>query len=81
LEELLPRQVLALLGDPGEARVFDLELVLDAALAAKLQLHLAARKLRMAVAERRQPEGVVVLRVLIVADADERHLHEFDDCG
>src|SRR5687768_10130806 len=33
------------------------------------------------VAQRRQAEGVVVLRVLVVADADERHLHEFDHRG
>src|SRR5436189_135799 len=43
LEQLLPRQVAACLDDPGQTAIVEIDLMLDAALAAERELHLAAR--------------------------------------
>jgi hypothetical protein len=52
-----------------------------AALAAELELHAASRYARMPVAQRREAEGVVLLRVALVADAEARRLEQRDQRG
>ena len=56
-------------------------LVLDAALAVEHEGDLCAGDVRVLVPERREPVGAVLLRVLLVADADERGLQELGDGG
>src|SRR5581483_4557300 len=72
LEQLVARQVLALLHDASEPPVGDRDGVVDAALAAESELELRALDLDVAAAERGETERAVRLRVLVVADADQR---------
>ena len=76
LEELLPRQVLAALDDAREARVGDRDAVLDAALAAEAEAQRRAVDLHVPAAQRGEAEGVVLARVLVVADADQRPVEQ-----
>src|SRR5258706_17021 len=82
-EELVPRQILALLDDAREALVGDRHRVIDAALAAEAEAHFRALDLDVTVAQRGQPEGAVLARVLVVAHADqglvEEHHHGGED--
>ena len=52
-----------------------------AALAAKLETHVGAVHLRVAVAQRRQAERTVLAGVLFVADANQRLLEQLHDRG
>src|SRR4029078_318562 len=63
----------------GEALVGEVDVVLDAALAAKREAYAAAADVNVSVPERRQPERAVGARVLVVADANERLLEQLDD--
>ena len=62
-------------------RAGDLGLDLLPRLAAEPQAHGATADFCMAAAERGQAEGSVLPRVLVVADTDERLLHELHNRG
>ena len=79
LEQLLPRQIAARLDDAGEPAIVEVDLVLDAALAAERERHLAAAHLDVAVPQRRQAERTILAGVLVVADADQRLLEQLHD--
>src|SRR5258706_5123468 len=82
-EKLVPRQILALLNDAGEAPVGDRHRVVDSALAAEAEAHFCALDLDVAVAQRGESEGTVLARVLVVAHADQglvqQHHHGGED--
>ena len=79
LEQLVARQVAAILDDAGEPAVVDVGFVALAAFAAEADVDVAALDRDVAVAQRRQPEALVRFRVFGVADADQRHFHQADD--
>ena len=83
LEQVLTRQLQAALDHRSQTPVADTHLVLHATLAAKLELDLAALDIDMPVAQSGQPIGLVLTRVLAVADADqgrvEQHHHGCED--
>ncbi len=79
LEQLLPRHFLAALDDACQSPVVQVDLVLDAGLAVVAEGHRRAVDLGVAVAHRCQAVGPVLLRVLVVADADQRCLQQPDD--
>ena len=81
LEQLLSGQLLTVLNDPSDATVGDRNRVRHAALAAELEAKLGARHRDVSSAKRREPEGAVVARVLVAADADERLLQQPHDRG
>jgi len=79
LEQLVAGQIAACLDDLCEPPVLEIDGVPDAALAAELESHLRSVDLRVLVAHRRQPEGMIVAGVLLVADADQRLLQQLHD--
>src|SRR5204863_3109945 len=83
LEQLLSGKVLALLHDAREPPVGDRHGVIDSALAAEAEQQLRALHLDVTLAQRREAEGAVLARVLVVADADQRlveqHHHGSED--
>src|SRR5262249_38611209 len=79
LEQLLSRQILALLHDARELAVGDRDGVLDAALAAEGEVELPALHLDVPPAQRGEAEGTVLARVLVVADADQRLVEQRHD--
>ena len=79
LEQLVARQVAAILDDAREAAVAMPPFVPDAALAAKAEADVAAVDLGVPVAQGRQAEAVVGLRVFAVADAEQGQLEQPDD--
>src|SRR5258708_4956981 len=82
-EKLVPWQILALLDDAREAPVGDRHRVIDPALAAEAEAHFCALDLDVPSAQRGEPEGAVLARVLVVAHADEglveQHHHGGED--
>src|SRR5712692_10890 len=80
-EQLLPRQVLTLLDDAGEAPVGDRHGVIDSALAAEAEEHFRALDLDVTVAQGREAEGAVLAGVLVVAYADQRLVEQHDHGG
>ena len=79
LEQLVAGQIAACLDDLRKPPVLEIDGVPDAALAAELESHLRSADLRVLVAHRRQPEGMIVAGVLLVADADQRLLQQLYD--
>ncbi len=71
LEQLLARQVLAALNDPGQPPVDEGHRVADAALAPEGEPHLVAFDPYVPFSEGREAEGLVVAGVLVVADPDQ----------
>src|SRR5882724_5933479 len=80
-EELVPRQILALLDDARQAPVGDRHRVIDAALAAEAEEHFRALDLDVTVAQRGESEGAVLARVLVVAHADQRLVEQHHHGG
>ncbi len=76
LEQLVPRQVLAALDDARKPRILQRDAVLDAALAAEGEAQHLAVDAHVAPAQRGEAEGVVLARVLVVADADQRAVEQ-----
>ena len=76
LEQLAARQFLAAPDDAREARIAERDVVELARLALEAEPDRRAGDSRVAVAQRRQAERLVVARVLVVADADQRLLEE-----
>jgi len=79
LEELLPRQVADAPDHAREPGIVDGDAVELAALAAELELDARAVHLHVPVAHRREAEGVVLLGVALVADADAGALEQPND--
>jgi len=79
LEQLLPRQVPAAAHDARELRVVHGDAVELAALAAELEFHARAAHLHVAVAHGGEAEGVVLLGIALVADANRGALEEPHD--
>src|SRR6185295_7454325 len=79
LEQIVAGDVATRRDGAGEALVGEIDVVLDAALAAKREAYAAAADVNVSVPERRQPERAVGARVLVVADANERLLEQLDD--
>ncbi len=75
-KEHLARQILAAQHHAREAPIVDLHRVLDAALAPEMKADVRAAHVDVLFAQRRQAEGAVGARVLLVADADQRDLEE-----
>ena len=78
-EEFLLGQFLAGLDDLRQMSVIERDLVRHAALADEAERERAAADLHVAVADRRQAEVLMLLRVLIVADADQGLLQQRND--
>ncbi len=78
LEELLSRQIAACVDDRRQPPVLEVDLVLDAVLAAEVEADRRAANLDVLVVHRRQPERMVVAGVLLVADANQRRLQQLD---
>ena len=81
LKELVAWQIAARLDHAREPAVVEIDLVLHAALASEREPHAAAADLDMRVPQRRQAERLVLPRVFVVADPDERLLEQLDDRG
>src|SRR6266852_387952 len=81
LEKLVPRQVLALLNDAGEAPVGDRHRVIDSALAAEAEEQFRTLDLDVALAQGGEAEGAVLARVLVVAHADQRLVEQHHHGG
>jgi hypothetical protein len=81
LEQLVSRNVAAGFDDAREARVVEIDRVPDSALPAELEADGSARDFRVLIAHGRQTERFIVLRVLLVADTDERLLEQLHDGG
>ena len=74
LKQIPARQVPAAFHRRGEPRIFNLDPVRLAAFALKLELEFSSAYRRMLVAQGRKAEGVVVARVLLIADAKQAAL-------
>ena len=70
LEEALPRQILTSL-DQAPVFVAQSDLMLLAAFAAKFKDDRVVVEMYMVILQGRQPIGIVVARIFIVADADQ----------
>src|ERR1051325_9056543 len=81
LEELLTGQILAVLHDPGEFFVLQIEGEPDAALSAKRKMDFFPLNLDVLVAHGCEAERAILLRVFFIADADQRGLEKFYDRG
>src|SRR5207245_4674279 len=81
LKEILSRQVLGPADNAGELRIADLEMVLNAVLAAKIEFDVAASHLGVTIAQRCQPEAFIFTGIFNVPDARERDLQQADDRG
>ena len=79
LEELAARELATALHDARDAAVRHGDGVRDAALAAELEPERRAVDRDVTAAKRREAEGVVLLRQLVAADADQRALEQPDD--
>src|SRR2546423_1698917 len=79
LEELIAWQIARVLHNAGETPVVDVSLVVLTAFAAKADVNTAAFDGDMPVAQGRQSEALVRLRVLAVANTKERQLHQADN--
>ena len=81
LEELFARQVLHAAHDPRDAPVGKGDFVQHPALSLEAQPKRGATDLRLALAQGRKTEGVVVAGILGIADAHERCLEQANDRG
>lgn len=81
LEELFARQVLHAAHDPRDAPVGKSDFVRHAAFSLEAQPKRGAADLRLALAQGRKTEGVVVPGILGIADAHERCLEQANDRG
>lgn len=79
LEQLLPRQVLELTDDPGEALVDDIHGVPNPALSMELEMQGVSADLDVLATERREAVRAVGLPVLVVADADQGRVEKADE--
>ena len=79
MKQLLARQVLAIFDDLRQAAVFDFDVVVLAALPAKVEEDFRTTDFRMAIFHGREAIGFIVARVFLVADADQTHFQKFDD--
>jgi hypothetical protein len=75
LKQLVARQVATAFDDARESAIVDIALVAISAFAAEAEMNVAALNARMAIAQCRQPEALVLLGVFVVADAEQSQLH------
>ena len=78
-EQLMTGEILASSDDPRETNVVERDVVRLSTLASESEAERGPRHLHVSVTHRRQAKGVVVARVFIVADADERLLEQLHD--
>ncbi len=81
LEEFLARQIDTAPDDARQARVRHRNVMLDAALAAKVKPHRVAAHLHVPVAQRGEPVRPVLARVSRIAHANQRHVQQVDHGG
>src|SRR3546814_10461048 len=81
LEKLLPRQVLQPAHESRKAAVADRHIAFCAALGDILQAQRLARRLRMALAQRRRAKALVRGDILLVADAQRGEIEQAHDRG
>ena len=81
LKQLLPRQVLKLTDDPGEALVDEIHGVPNPALSMELEMQGVSADLDVLATERREAVRAVGLPVLVVADADQGRVEKADERG
>src|SRR5258705_11273218 len=81
LEQLVPRNLLTSAHDGGELAVLELDAVLFARLAPKVEPHPRAADVDVVLAQRGEAVRTILARVLVVADADERQVEESNDGG
>src|SRR5690606_13531307 len=79
LEELLARQFLNRAQDLGDAPIRQLHRPPLTRLAGEAKIHLRAINLKVATAQRRQPEAVVLLRIGVVADSHQGFVEKPDN--
>src|SRR6185437_1613349 len=79
LEQLISRQISAILDNARETPVVYIGLLVLTVLSAKADVDSAALDLNMAVPQRRQAKALVFLGVLVVSDPKERHIHQPHD--
>src|SRR5205085_6848516 len=75
LEQLISRQISAILDNARETPVIDVSLVVLTVLSAKADVYSAALDRDMPVPQGRQSKALVLLGVLVVPDPKERHIH------
>src|ERR1051326_1606640 len=79
LEQLISRQISAVLDDACETPVVYIGLVVLTVFSAKADVYSAALDRNMSVPQRRQAKALVLLGVLVVSDPKERHIHQPHD--
>src|SRR5262245_26683732 len=79
LKQLVTGKVAALCDDSGEPSIVDVHRMVDSALPAKLEAQHATTHPHVAVAQRRQSKGLILLHVLLVSDTNEALLEELHD--
>ena len=75
-EQVLAGELLAGVQDPREERIAQPQVLLLAGLGAELELQAVAVDANVFVVQRRDPERLVLPLVLLVADPDQRLVHE-----